>query len=377
MHERAVCQKPSVCRRPSNPCDVGVRVAGDDVVEQSLNNNETKSDCKNTNPDNSININQTESIRITGELNRWIGSGKTLNWTYNNPKRRRKDFLRDNKIDSGDIVDPFRLFSKLNTDNNFLDDMASFPRNIRDKTRLRKLRRQRDMDFNDNPMVDYQTIYPKTINNIRGGFDVTNDFGAWDPLLEALQRRDDTFYIVGVGKGEHLLLPAVSHNYTRPPKMALILPAKSGNDSLMSDDVTLMQIDCSVVNTTLVKLKTDALPENARKRSKVSLTKNLKLKQRSGKRNILTRKRNKEDSVDGSLLDILYNSSKNISNNQIKHDKITHKVMQEVKEDYFVQKFSELKKFGKDGLLAEFPKTEPHYNKDSIKNIIEKVNGAA
>lgn len=31
------------------------------------------------------------------------------------------------------------------------------------------------------------------------------------------------------------------------------------------DHVTLMQIDCSVVNTTLVQLKSDALPESLRK----------------------------------------------------------------------------------------------------------------
>lgn len=63
------------------------------------------------------------------------------------------------------------------------------------------------------------------------GFNM-DDFGEWNALLQALHRRDDTFYVVGVGKGEHLLLPAVSHNVTRPPKMALILPARSGNGEI-------------------------------------------------------------------------------------------------------------------------------------------------
>lgn len=35
----------------------------------------------------------------------------------------------------------------------------------------------------------------------------------------------------------------------------------------MNDHVTLMQIDCSVVNTTIVQLKSDALPESLRKKS--------------------------------------------------------------------------------------------------------------
>lgn len=43
-------------------------------------------------------INQTESIRIAGELNRWIGGGKTLNWTYDAPRRKRKVYLNEEKI---------------------------------------------------------------------------------------------------------------------------------------------------------------------------------------------------------------------------------------------------------------------------------------
>lgn len=35
----------------------------------------------------------------------------------------------------------------------------------------------------------------------------------------------------------------------------------------MNDHVTLMQIDCSVINTTIVQLKSDALPESLRKKS--------------------------------------------------------------------------------------------------------------
>lgn len=35
----------------------------------------------------------------------------------------------------------------------------------------------------------------------------------------------------------------------------------------MNDHVTLMQIDCSVVNTTIVQLKSDALPESLRQKT--------------------------------------------------------------------------------------------------------------
>lgn len=45
-----------------------------------------------------VNINQTESIRIAGELNRWIGGGKTLNWTYDVPRKKRQTYLSEEKI---------------------------------------------------------------------------------------------------------------------------------------------------------------------------------------------------------------------------------------------------------------------------------------
>lgn len=125
---------------------------------------------------------------------------------------------------SGGLLESYRLFNKLN-----LDNLVEIPstknqgRNVRDKSRLRRLRRK-DIDFPENAVIDYTTLYRKPL--IKPA-ELIDDLGEWNALLQALHRRDDTFYVVGVGKGEHLLLPAVSHNITRPPKMALILPARS------------------------------------------------------------------------------------------------------------------------------------------------------
>jgi hypothetical protein len=43
-------------------------------------------------------------------------------------------------------------------------------------------------------------------------------------FFEAINRRDDTFYVVSF-TGDHLLVPAVAHNKTVRPKMSLVLPA--------------------------------------------------------------------------------------------------------------------------------------------------------
>ncbi|CAG9575571.1 unnamed protein product [Danaus chrysippus] len=233
-----------------------------DDYDQYLNRSNEGMDCRNTTLSDFLKINQTESIRIAGELKRWIGGGKTLNLTK--ALKKHKVYLNEQHI-SGGFLDSYELFSKLNLHN--LIDIpitSKQTRNAREKSRLRKLRRHtsKDIDFADSSLY-YEKLYNKPI---RKSVDFNlDDFGEWNALLQALHRRDDTFYIVGVGKGEHLLLPAVTHNVTRPPKMALILPARSGNDSLMNGHVTLMQIDCSVVNTTLVKLKSEALPESLRK----------------------------------------------------------------------------------------------------------------
>lgn len=55
-------------------------------------------DCQNATLKAADFINQTESIRIAGELNRWIGGGKTLNWTYDVPRKKRQAYLSEEKI---------------------------------------------------------------------------------------------------------------------------------------------------------------------------------------------------------------------------------------------------------------------------------------
>ncbi|XP_050674301.1 cyclic AMP-dependent transcription factor ATF-6 alpha [Leptidea sinapis] len=230
-----------------------------------LNRSSDGVDCQNATLNDYLNITQTESIRIAGDLKRWIGNGKTLNWT-NAQKKYRNDYVNEEQI-TGGLLEAYKLFHKLN-----LDDFVEFPsankngKSLRERTRLRRLKRSltpdKGLEFESG--MYYEKLYAK---HLRRDQDKLQDgeFEQWNALLQALHRRDDTFYVVGVGNGEHLLLPAVSHNVTRPPKMALILPARSGNDSILSDHVSLMQIDCSVVNTTLVKLKSESLPKSLRK----------------------------------------------------------------------------------------------------------------
>lgn len=107
------------------------------------------------------------------------------------------------------------------------------------------------------------------------------------------------------------------------------------SDSIRNDHVTLMQIECSVVNTTLVQLKSDTLPESLRKKNnellptKQQLYNNVKPVGNVTKPRIYDNpkpkynasKRTKKDSVDASLSN-LHNSNANTSSSHqpVKHN---------------------------------------------------------
>lgn len=82
----------------------------------------------------------------------------------------------------------------------------------------------------------------------------------------------------------------------------------------MNDHVTLMQIDCSVVNTSLVKLKSNALPESVRK----SANGGTDTAPEHKRENITNTHKEK---INASALENSTNAIRNYSNNQKLPDK--------------------------------------------------------
>ncbi|XP_042236516.1 cyclic AMP-dependent transcription factor ATF-6 alpha-like isoform X2 [Homarus americanus] len=85
-------------------------------------------------------------------------------------------------------------------------------------------------------------------------------------FLEAIQRRDDTYYVVSFSP-DHLLVPATARNDSARPRMSLLMPTpRPMNESLAPPNahIAMMQIDCEVIHTRLVHVSEEVVPAHLR-----------------------------------------------------------------------------------------------------------------
>lgn len=66
----------------------------------------------------------------------------------------------------------------------------------------------------------------------------------YSEFFEAINRQDDTFYVVSF-TDQHLLLPALHHNKTRRPKMSLIMPSMLPNGEFNLTQIYSSPIFCT------------------------------------------------------------------------------------------------------------------------------------
>ncbi|KAJ8376120.1 hypothetical protein SKAU_G00067000 [Synaphobranchus kaupii] len=80
-------------------------------------------------------------------------------------------------------------------------------------------------------------------------------------FFDEIHRRGDTFYVVSFRR-DHLLLPATNHNKRSRPKMSVVLPAMNINDSVIKEEeyAVMMQIDCEVMDTRILHIKSSSIP---------------------------------------------------------------------------------------------------------------------
>ncbi|XP_059614363.1 cyclic AMP-dependent transcription factor ATF-6 alpha [Phlebotomus argentipes] len=174
-------------------------------------------------------VNQTESIRIASELRRWIGE-----------------------------PDDERTTTTIEVESIPVDDssLVYVPKRSRSVAQ-KKVKTRRKL-----------RVAGKEETALEGGnqvqvFKPKEQSVKYAELFEEIRRRDDTFYVVSF-HADHLMLPALAHNKTRRPRMSLLLPAVGINDSITTDAMTMMQIDCEVVDTSLIRVRHKLIPEHLR-----------------------------------------------------------------------------------------------------------------
>ncbi|XP_042320705.1 cyclic AMP-dependent transcription factor ATF-6 alpha-like [Sceloporus undulatus] len=91
----------------------------------------------------------------------------------------------------------------------------------------------------------------------------------YQDFFDAIHRRGDTFYIVSFRR-DHLLLPATTHNKTRRPKMSIVLPAINVSEKIINDQEyeVMMQIDCEVMDTRILHIKSSSIPPYLREQQR-------------------------------------------------------------------------------------------------------------
>ncbi|XP_050414952.1 cyclic AMP-dependent transcription factor ATF-6 alpha [Patella vulgata] len=89
-----------------------------------------------------------------------------------------------------------------------------------------------------------------------------------EDFLNAIHRRNDTFYVLSFHQ-DYFLVPATAHNKTMRPRMSLVMPAMALNGTMQppAGSIGMMQIDCEVVNTQLIHVQKSVIPPNLKRNS--------------------------------------------------------------------------------------------------------------
>jgi len=227
-------------------------------------------------------FNQSESIRLESELRGWFNVDHPQDQKV---FKRRPDFISK---------PPRRRFKS---------EVKSKPVGQYIKSPLHSLTGSRYhmlIEESANPVGNSMSVYDSAPRNTFASF------------FQAIDRRDDTFYVVSFS-GDHLLVPATNHSQANRPRMSLLLPAlqMSLNESHRGppDTIAMMKIDCEVMNTQLIHVNEDAIP--------VHMAANLKTENISGE----SKSKHKEFRSSGEKRNNRHKYDRYESNKNENHDK--------------------------------------------------------
>lgn len=263
-----------------------------DLYNDSSTSPSTKSDADSPYPTCPLlQVNQTESVRLASELRRWIGN-LPEHYNFSTTQEQQHNF---------DLNTISEFIFPDDTIKSLFHQIKNVKNYIKKKSKRREaiaaIRQDRTKDIVATPSHanKIQVYNPNTRQDIK-----------YAELFEELRRQDDTFYVVSFS-GDHLLLPALAHNKTFRPKMSLMMPSVGPNGTYTSEFITLMQIDCEVVNTSLIQIKEKLIPKHLR--SKGASTAH----HADGSENLRTSHRTKVDRTFDRMSQPNYTISENVS----------------------------------------------------------------
>lgn len=183
----------------------------------------------------SLKSNQTENMRLAMELQKWI---------------------KVNNVHNISSIDESLEVLKLSM--NFMES-THFKKMFKKSFRNRKyFGRHRNL-FDNGSSSDNKNSYNYNQDNENTFMNVYKPkfSDEYSKLFEGIGRRNDTFYVLTFN-ADNIYLPASAYNKSNRPKMSLMVPTKDFSTGI--EQVTLLQIDCEVLNTTQVHLNADAIP---------------------------------------------------------------------------------------------------------------------
>ncbi|KRZ20356.1 TBC1 domain family member 13 [Trichinella pseudospiralis] len=150
-------------------------------------------------------LNKTETFRLTMELNRWANRHQ-----YNkksDKKQGEKSYVQR---------------AKSRVKNRSTDAVFAFQHDKK-SLKLKKMFSNGKMNWN----------YLKAVD--------------WSHVLSALNRRNDTFYVVSLFK-DYFVVPAAAYNRTTRPRISLLAPFMPFDDSVpvSFENIAMLQIECEI-----------------------------------------------------------------------------------------------------------------------------------